>query len=185
MNSLGIKASKNTLYNYLEYANDSYFLFYLKKFSYSLKDIERSIPKIYVIDNGIINVFSHRFSENIGRLMENLVFLNLRRKYRENKNIFYLKTRENYEVDFVVKEENRISKLIQVTYANSFDEINPREYRSLLHTNELFKSDKPELIMITWDYEDEKKLSWFGKEGTIKFVPLWKWLLKTFKKYNF
>jgi len=110
--------------------------------------------------------------------MENLVFLHLRRKYRENRNIFYLKTKENYEVDFVVKEGNRISKLIQVTYANSFDEISPREYRSLLHINELFKSDKPELIMITWDYEDEKKLSWFGKEGTIKFVPLWRWLLE-------
>ena len=138
--------SVETLEKYIKYLEEAYLIQPLNNFSYKLKEVIRSQKKFYVIDNGLINTISYKFSNNFGRLMENLVFVELKRRYSE---IFYLKTKENYEVDFVVKERNRISKLIQVTYANSFDEINPREYRSLLHANELFKSDKPELIMIT------------------------------------
>jgi predicted AAA+ superfamily ATPase len=171
-----VNLSKKTLYSYLDKVQDTLSVFFLDKYSKSVYLRKEFPKKIYIVDTGL----SLSYSENIGRKMENVVFIDLLRKtnYKPFMEFFYLKTKENYEVDFVVKEGNRISKLIQVTYANSFDEISPREYRSLLHVNELFKSDKPELIMITWDYEDEKKLSWFGKEGTIKFVPLWRWLLE-------
>jgi len=112
--------------------------------------------------------------------MENLVAIELlRRKAYLNPNleIFYFRTKEGYEVDFLIKEGLKVRQLIQVSYANSFDEVEEREIRALLHAKELFKQDKPELICITWDYEDEKKLKWFGKEGKVKFLPLWKWLL--------
>ena len=52
--------------------------------------------------------------------------------------------------------------------ANSLDEIGDREIRVLLHANELFKREKPELICVTWDYEDEKEMRWFGKKGNIE-----------------
>ncbi|BFI73387.1 hypothetical protein YN1_3740 [Nanoarchaeota archaeon] len=178
MQNLGIKISRNTLYNYLEYLSDAYIVFYLKKFSYSLREIEQSIPKIYPIDNGLINVSSYSLSENIGRLMENFVFLSLRRKYKENENIFYFEN-NNYEIDFLIKEGNRITKLINVSYVNNFDEIDKREIRSLIHSYDLFKEHNPELIIITWDYEDEKEISWFNKKGRIKFIPLYKWLLNS------
>jgi len=52
----------------------------------------------------------------------------------------------------------------------------------LLKANELFKEHKPELLCITWDYEDGRQVSWFGKKACIKFIPLWKWLLKLDKE---
>ncbi len=78
----------------------------------------------------------------------------------------------------MVREGLRIKQLIQVTYANNFDEIEHREIRALLHANEVFKKHKPEFICITWDYEDEREIKWFGRRGKIKFIPLWKWLLE-------
>jgi len=122
-----------------------------------------------------------KFSENLGKLMENAVAIDfLRRKsyFNPNLEIFYFKTQEGYEVDFLIKGRTRIEQLVQVSYANSFDEIDKREIRALLKAGELFKEHNPKLIVITWDYEDERELSWFGKRGVIKFVPLWRWLLK-------
>ncbi|WP_231963851.1 ATP-binding protein [Thermococcus chitonophagus] len=110
MRSLGIEVSKNTLYNYLEYFSDAYVIFPLKRFSYSLKEVEKSLPKIYVVDNGLINVYSLRFSEDIGRLMKNVVFLELRRREKE---VYYFKANGN-EVDFLIKNGKDVSELIQV-----------------------------------------------------------------------
>ena len=109
------------------------------------------------------------------------MFLELtKQKYYKNLNLelFYYKTKENYEVDFLIKEKGQIKELINVTYANSYEEINEREIRSLLHAKEELKlNNKIPLTIITWDYEDKKEISWFGKKGVIKFIPLWKWLL--------
>ncbi len=171
--------SKETVKNYIKYLEEAYLIFSLKNFSFKFKETLKKTRKIYAIDIGIINAIVYKFTENIGKLMENLVFLELLRKTNEIPlmEIFYLQTKEGYEVDFLIKEGLRIKQLIQVTYANSFDEIDKREIRALLHAKELFKQHKPELIIITWDYEDKKELSWFGKKGKIKFIPLWKWLL--------
>jgi len=172
--------SEHTAKNYLNYLEEAYLFMFLDVFSFKAREIKKSPKKIYVIDTGFFNILGFRFSENMGRLLENLVAIELLRRksyFNPNLEIFYLQTKEGYEVDFLIKENLRIKQLIQVTYANDFDEIDKREIRALLHTNELFKQDKPELIIITWDYEDEKELSWFGKKGKIKFIPLWKWVL--------
>ncbi len=106
--------------------------------------------------------------------MESFVFQELLKKgYEPNKNFFYFGT-ENYEVDFVVKKGLKIKQLIQVTYASDQDEVEQREIKSLVKAAELFKRDKPELLVITWDYEGNEEVK--GKK--IKFLPLWKWLLK-------
>jgi len=171
------EVSKKTLYSYFWYLENAFFCFSLKKFSFSERESELSIPKVYLSDTGIINyLLETKFSENLGKLMENVVFLDLKKKEMWGKfSLFYLKNK--YEVDFLIKEGLRVKQLIQVTYANSFDEIDHREIRGLLHAKELFKGDKPELLVITWDWEDEKTIQWWGKRGRIRFVPLWKWLL--------
>jgi predicted AAA+ superfamily ATPase len=175
LKSQGIKVSKKTLYNFQKILEDIQVFFFLRKYSKSLRKLEMSIPKVHLVDPGLYN---YTVEEDISRTMENLVFLELLKNgLAPNTNIFYFNTKEKYEVDFLIKEGLRVKQLIQVTYANNFDEIEPREYRALLHAKELFKAHKPELIVITWDYEDEKELTWFGKKGVIKFVPLWKWLL--------
>ncbi|HIQ50549.1 MAG TPA: hypothetical protein EYH54_01095, partial [Nautiliaceae bacterium] len=68
----------------------------------------------------------------------------------------------------------KIKQLIQVTYASNKDEIEKREIRALIKAFETFKKDKPELLVITWDYEDEETF----ERKRIKFIPLWKWLLR-------
>ncbi|MEM0481160.1 MAG: ATP-binding protein [Candidatus Aenigmatarchaeota archaeon] len=173
-----IKVTKKTIINYLSYFEDALLFFFLKRYYPSIKQRIISPRKIYLIDTGY-GIFGEK---NISRDMENIVFLELlRNKYYVNilQEIYYLQTKD-YEIDFLIREGNRITKLINVTYANNFDEIDKREIRGLVRAYDLFKQHKPELIIITWDYEDEKEISWFNKKGRIKFIPLWKWLLKEY-----
>jgi len=175
--TLGIK-TRSTIYNYLDKLEDSLLVFFTERFEKSIYRRKFFPKKVYVCDIGLTKI--KKISEDFGKVIENTVFLELLRKTNENPlmEIFYFKTKEGYGVDFLIKEGLKVKQLIQVSYANSFDEIEGREIRALLHTKELFKQDKPELICITWDYEDEKEMRWFGKEGKVMFVPLWKWLLK-------
>ncbi len=167
------KVSNKTIRKYVFLLPETFFVFLCRKFSFSIKKTYLSQPKIYLCDTSL------DYDENgIGKKMENAVFLELVRKTLEpNKDLFYFQTKEGYEVDFLIKEEGKIKRLIQVTHANNFDEIDKREIRALIHAHELFKTYRPELIVITWDYEDEKIVSWFNKKAKITFVPLWKWLL--------
>jgi len=161
-----------TVEKYIEYIKEAYLIFTLERFSFKAKEFLKAPKKVYVVDNGLKNPISQKTSEEIGSAIENLVFLELKRKgLKENKNIFYLKLNNDEEVDFLVKEGLEIKQLIQVTYASSKDEIEKREIKALKKASELLKCK--DLVCITWDYEDELK-----EEGkTIKFVPIWKWLL--------
>ncbi|MEM2088002.1 MAG: ATP-binding protein, partial [Thermoproteota archaeon] len=87
LKSLGIRISKNTIYNYVEYFSDSLVLYTLRKYSRSYREVEQTIPKIYVVDNGLLIING---VEDIGRLMENLVFSELiKRGLIPNGNLFY------------------------------------------------------------------------------------------------
>ena len=166
-----------TVKNYSEYISNAYLLIFLRRFSFRLKEQEIAPKKVYCMDNGIITTMSFRFSKNFGRLMENLVAIELERKksyWFANQEIYYWKDYQQREVDFVVTDGLRVKQLIQVTYASGRDEVEQREIRSLLKAAEIFKRDRPELLVVTWDYEAEEEIG--GKK--IKFVPLWKWLLK-------
>jgi len=163
-----------TVQNYIKYAEEAYLIFSLERFSFKPKEFLKTPKKVYCVDFGLINAVSKRTTEDIGRLMENCVFLDLKRRgLKENGNLFYLKVNEK-EVDFLIKEGLNIKQLIQVTYASSKDEIDQREIKSLEKAYELFKKDKPELIIITWDYEEVLRKN----NLEIKCIPLWKWLLK-------
>ncbi len=161
LKSQGIKVSKAILYDYLGYIEDAMSVFLLKKFSYSIKTSELSIPKVYPVDTGLARVFS--FTSDIGRLMELAVFLELKRR---EKGVYYYKGQR--EVDFVVTEREKPVELIQVTYARDSGEVRPREIDAIKTAGE--KINVEQRTVITWDYDDEK--------GGIRFVPLWKWLIE-------
>lgn len=171
LKSQGIKVSKKTLYSYVSALDDVMFCFLLYKFNFSPRKAMLSIPKIYLNDTGLINSKLSNFEENIGKLMENLVFLELKKK--ENKGeisaLYYWKDYQGNEVDFLLMGET--NQLIQVTYASSKDEIEKREIRSLIKSSSQLKCE--DLLIITWDYEDEIKVE--NKKIVLK--PLWKWLL--------
>ncbi|MFH7873655.1 MAG: ATP-binding protein, partial [Candidatus Aenigmatarchaeota archaeon] len=147
---------------------------FIKRFSFSVKTQEKSPKKVYLMDISFFTLLGFRFMENLGRIMENCVAIELLRRKNylyNNSEIFYFKDYQQNEVDFVLKEGLKIKQLIQVTYASSKDEIEKREIKALIKaSNELKCKD---LLLITWDYEDEIKVK--GKK--IKCLPLWKWLL--------
>ena len=167
------RAGKNTIYDYVGKLPETVSVFFLEKFSKSIYERKTWPKKIYVCDPGLSKVLE--FSEDLGKKMENTVFLELLRSRNDNplRTVYFLKLKERGEVDFVVKDGLKIRQLIQVTYAAGRDEVEPREIRSLLKAAELFKKDRPELSVITWDHEAEEEVK--GKK--VKFVPLWKWLL--------
>lgn len=178
LKSQGINVSKKTLYKYTGFAEQAFFCFTLKKFDFSTRRSEVSIPKVYLNDTGLVNYLTPNAEDKIGRLMENVVLLDLKGKQFQGKmrEVSYFRDQQGHEVDFVIDAGKR---LIQVTYANGFDEVDRREWRNLISANRVFKSKR--LLIITWDYEDERTLSWRGSKETITFIPLWKWLLDSSK----
>ncbi|MCD6573536.1 MAG: ATP-binding protein, partial [Thermoplasmata archaeon] len=153
LKSQNVKSSKTTLYNFQKIVEDVGFAFLLKKYEKSLRKIEMSIPKVYIVDNGIASFLEGKVE--MGKLMENFVFLELvKRGFEPNREIFYWKDYQQREVDFVLKKGSKAKQLVQVTYASERDEIGNREIKSLLKAGELLKCKN--LICITWDYEEEK-----------------------------
>jgi hypothetical protein len=173
--SKGEKCSKRTFLNFLNYARSSFLLFPVEILSPKVKDRLQYSKKIYCIDTGLINFINPRFSENFGKLMENVCFIELLRKKEKipQLQVFYWKAygRKGKEVDFVLKEGLKVKQLIQVTYASRKDEINEREIKALLKASKELKCK--DLLVITWDYEDQRTMN----NRAIKFIPLWKWLL--------
>ncbi|MCS7104262.1 MAG: ATP-binding protein [Thermofilaceae archaeon] len=164
--------SKNTLYSYVDRVRDSVAVFFLNRYSLKVYQRESWPKKVYLCDTGLSKVA--RFSEDIGKLMENAVFLELVRASNERPmlEIYYWRNRQGGEVDFVLKEGASVQELIQVTYARGRDEVNRREIKSLLEASE--NTGCKNLQVITWDYEDKVEVG--GR--VVNFTPLWKWLVR-------
>ena len=168
-----IQVQPHTVERFSGYFEDVYLIFLLKRFSYKVKEQEKSPRKVYAIDTGLCNALGFRFSENSGRLAENIVFLALKQKQilEPQMELFYWKDIHHREVDFVIKEGKEIKSLIQVCWKMNDEKTRNREFRSLQKAmNELKVSSA---LIITEDTEGEEKLNGF----TVKTVPLWKWLL--------
>lgn len=159
----------HTIKNYTGYLESSYLLIFIKKFSFKLKEQMMAPKKVYCIDTGMIYSIAFKFSEDTGRLMENLVAVELERRRSQSgiPEIFYWKDYQQREVDFVLKEGEKIIELIQVSYASDVSDIDEREIKSLQKASLELRCKK--LTLITWDFE--------GEIGDIKCVPLWKWLV--------
>jgi len=167
--------SIHTVEKYIGYLEEAFLFFEVKRFSFKVKEQERANKKIYVIDNGIINAKSFEFSRNIGRLYENIVAVELKkRQMRGELEFFYYK--KDYEVDFVIKKEHKLKTLIQVCYNLDLMNTKGREIRGLLYASRDLRCDN--LIVITEDYEYREQVEWHGIKGKVKYIPLWKWLLE-------
>lgn len=120
--------SVNTVKNYIHYLENAYLIFTLDRFSFSVSQQTLLQKKIYAIDTGLVRQIAFHFSKKHGRYLENIVFLELRRRYKE---IFYYKTEDNLEVDFLIREGAKIVLLIQVTENLKDPKTRNREYKAL------------------------------------------------------
>ncbi|MFH0927973.1 MAG: DUF4143 domain-containing protein, partial [bacterium] len=158
---------------YIKYLEEAYLIFSLLR--YSPKSVLRikSPRKVYVVDNGFITAKAIRHSPDKGKLMENLVFTELvKHGAKPNMDLFYYKTRNDREVDFVVKSGAEVTELIQVCYESINPDVEKRETRALVEASGELKVEK--LTVLTWDEKRD-----VIKDGmTIHFKPLWEWLLE-------
>ena len=168
-----LKLTASTIEKFSGYFEDVYLVFFLKRFSFTVKEQEKSPRKVYAIDTGLCNTIGFRFSENIGSLVENIVFLELQRRQVQQPEIelYYWKDVHHREVDFVVKKGQKISDLIQVCWNLSNLKTKDREIRSLVKAMD--ELGKEEATIITEEHEGLEDVK--GKK--ITYVPLWRWLL--------
>jgi len=159
--------SLDSVERFSTYFSNAYLLFFVKKFSYSVKQQILNPRKVYCIDTGLRKVAGFVFMEDLGKLMENTVFVELMRK---GKQVFYWKNKG--EVDFVIKGDKKVEKLIQVCYDAEDPKTKEREVNALLEAMKFFKLRTG--VIVTWDYEDEERIN--GKK--ISYIPIWKWLLQ-------
>lgn len=161
---LGFK-SVTTVKSYIDFLEESYLIFSVPKFDYSIKKQIINEKKIYAIDTGIINSVAFSFSDNFGRLLENVAYIELKRRghviyYHKNKN----------ECDFVVKQGTKIIQAIQVTEILN-QKTRDREVAGLVGAMEDYQLTSGTIV--TFDQEEEIKVN----KHIIKVMPIWKWLL--------
>lgn len=169
---LGLKSIATTE-KYTKYLEEAYLIFSLLR--YSPKSIQRikSPKKVYIVDNGFVSAKAIQHSPDKGKLMENMVFTELvKRGVKPNYELFYYKTRNNREVDFVVKEGIEIKELIQVCYEIKNLDVEEREVKALIEAGTELKTKK--LTVLTWD----EKRAVEKNNMVINFKPLWEWLLE-------
>jgi predicted AAA+ superfamily ATPase len=153
-----------TIMDYCSYFYEIFLFHELYKFDYSLKNQIGSDKKIYITDTGLASAISFRFSEDHGRILENIVFNELS---RQNEEIYFHK--QKYECDFLIKKELKITSAIQVTKTLKDPEVKQREMRGLLEAMESYQLT--EGLILTMDEEG------FEEREKIKILPIWKWLL--------
>ena len=164
---VGVK-NATTIRSYLSFIEDTYLIFQISKFDYSLRKQIQNLKKTYFIDTALIRRLGFMFSGEKGRLLENIVFLELRRRRFE---IFYHFNR--VECDFVIRQGNAIVQAIQVCY--SFDTIDTRirEINGILDAMNAYGLN--EGLILLHDTQ-EQTIEENGK--IIRVLPVWKWLLK-------
>jgi predicted AAA+ superfamily ATPase len=162
----GSKAN-STMLEYFSYLENSYIVQFLPQFNYSIQAQVRNPKKVYVIDIGLFTENSITFSDELGRRLENLIFIHLRRKYKQ---LYYFK--ESGECDFVAMEQGKVKELVQVCY--EVTDVNfDREYNGLLAAMRFFNAK--EGIIVTCNQKDIVR-----KDGqTIRLIPAYDYLSKS------
>ncbi len=184
--SQGWALTKDSLYKYLEYVSDAYLWFSVPIYSLSIRKRQVNLKKIYGIDTGIINAYATQSAYAKSFALENAVFLALRRKLSgaEEQRIFYYKTKNDREVDFLFINDDQTISLYQVALRIEEASTREREIRALCDAaQELLIKD---FYIITLNHEEEIKMP----ECHIQVLPYWKFCLNTpiqeiFKKNQF
>lgn len=163
-------SSKSTVQKFCNYLQQTFLFFFLPRYNSKLKLMQKSPQKVYVVDNGFMASNAFQTSENKGRLLENLVFLELiRRKNKVGDNVFYYRSRNDRETDFVIREKFQITQLIQVCYDLSNKKTEKREIDAVTECAEELNCSN--LLIITWD--QEMTIQKGGR--SVSVVPFYKW----------
>lgn len=166
---LGMK-SKTTVSKYCGYLQQSYIFFYLPRFNNKLQLMKKAPQKVYMVDNGFLKAKAFGVSPDLGKLLENMVFDELlHRGYVPGLTLFYYRSRNDKEADFVLRQGNKVEQIIQVCYDLSSPKIYKREQSALVEASDELKCNN--MYVITWGTEGEMNI----KDSTVYIVPFEKW----------
>lgn len=146
-------ASVTTTKKYCDYLNEPYLFFFLPRFNNKLKLMAKADRKAYIVDNGFVQSSAFNLSDNLGRLLENQVFVELLRKgYVPGQTLFYYRSRNNREVDFVTRKGPKVERLIQVSYSLDSAKTRKREISALVECGDELKCD--DLSIVTFSEKE-------------------------------
>ena len=162
-------SSVSTTKKFMDYLHEPYLFYYLDRYNNKLKLMKKAPRKVYVVDNGFVASKAFNLSDNLGKLLENQVFVELlHRGYDTEKTLFYYHSRNDKETDFVLREGNKVKELIQVCYDMSKEKTIKREVDSIVECAGELGCDN--LTIVTWN--EERTIE---KKGyIIKVVPVGK-----------
>ena len=155
--------SVNTVTSYIDYLQNSWLLFAVNRYDFSVRRQQLAPKKIYAIDTGLCNTVGFHFSPNTGKLLENLVFLALR---RQTSDLYYYVTPQGYEVDFY-RPETR--ELIQVAQHMENPATRERELRALADAWDAVKATSA-LILSDADQDD---IDLDGRPVRVRSIAEW------------
>lgn len=159
--------SLDSIYRFSHYLANSFLIDFLPRFSYSLKNQMQTDRKVYFVDNGMHNSMAFKFSTDKGKLLENAVFQQLKRRKKE---LYYFYERQ--EVDFVCKKGLKVTELINVCYAIDNKETLLREISALVEAMKYFKLKESKIIVAEGD---SKEIS--EERFRIQIIPFYQWAL--------
>jgi len=163
--------SVNTVKNFIHYLESAYLIFTVEKYAYSVGEQTLASKKVYGVDTGLMLSLGFQFSKNVGKFLENIVYLELRRRYHQFCTVYYYKTKDDFEVDFCVREGKNITQLIQVCEHLENEKTRMREVRALLGAMQALKLK--EGWIITLDHSETITID----QQVIHCVPITIWLL--------
>ena len=141
-------SSVNTTKKYMDYLHEPYLFYYLSRYNNKLTLMKKAPRKVYVVDNGFVASKAFSLSDNLGRLLENQVFIELvRRGYDVERTMFYYRSRNDKEVDFVLRKGAHIERLVQVCYDMRNPKTEKREVDSIVECAGELKCDN--LVIVT------------------------------------
>jgi len=161
----GVKSTAS-INDYLHYYAQSYLFYYIRKFDFSVKKQILNPRKVYTVDQGLSNRIGFNFSANKGRIIENIVFLQLLRQKAE---VFYFSKKG--ECDFVIKQGLEIKNAIQVCYSLNQENLD-RELNGLLEAMDKF--DLPHGQLIVYNSEILQEML----PENVELIYIWRWLLE-------
>ena len=162
--------SSTTVSDYCSYFENSYLCFFLNRYSPSVKTQLRSPKKVYFIDHALAKTLGFAFSDDYGRMLENITFIELKRRH---KLIYY--HRAERECDFIIQEDSKIIKAIQVCQTLTHPDTKQREIDGLIEA--LSTYSLKEGIILTENEQAEEIIIKDNKKYKANIIPLWKWLI--------
>jgi len=169
LKSQGVACSKNTLHEYLDYLMDAYLVYTVTLHSRSERVRRVNPKKVYAIDTGLANAFLHQPQTDWGRLLENFVFMELRRR---DLHIDYYRTANGLEVDFLTTERDGLRALFQVSLDMRDAQTRERELQAL--TTAMQETGLSKGCILTLEAEERVET----ENGLVEVMPAWQWAVQ-------